>query len=74
MTAPEHVQPVHDPAAIEALREVQRRVIAIHYGLSEGLTGDREIQHRTLDRLMGLVEYIESIVGAESTGPNGQRP
>ena len=69
----EHVQSQHDPSSSDSLREIQRQVIAIHYDLSEGVAGDRELQHRTLDRLMALVEHIEDIIDRADMATPAQR-
>ena len=51
--AAEHAQTIRPD---EALREIRQRLISIHYGLAEGSLGDRELQKRTRDRLMELLE------------------
>jgi hypothetical protein len=63
----------HNPSSADSLREIQRRVIAIHYDLSEGVAGDLELQHRTLDRLMALVEHIEGVIDRADMATPAQR-
>ena len=52
----------------EALREVQRQLIGIHYPLAEAVAVDINLQRRTLDRLMRLLEYVNTTL--ESTQPD----
>lgn len=40
------------------LDEIRRRLVSIHYALMEGPHGDRELQRRTRERLMELLEYV----------------
>jgi len=69
----EHSQSRHGQSPADSLREIQRQVIAIHYDLSEGVEGDRELQHRTLDRLMALVEHIEGVIDRADMATPAQR-
>jgi len=69
----EHSQTRHGETTTDSLRDIQRQVIAIHYDLSEGVAGDRELQHRTLDRLMALVEHIEGVIDSVDIVTPAQR-
>lgn len=60
------------PLPAEALREVQKQLIRIHYPRAEAVNVDSELQRRTLDRLMGLMEYVSaSIEGTQPSSPMG---
>ena len=52
----------------EALREVQRQLIRIHYPLAEAAEIDVDLQRRTLDRLMRLMKYVDASL--EDTRPD----
>jgi hypothetical protein len=69
----EHSQTRRGVSSADSLREIQRQVIAIHYDLSEGMAGDLELQHRTLDRLMALVEQIEGVIDRADMATPAQR-
>ena len=52
----------------ETLREVQKQLVRIHYPLAEAASVDVGLQRRTLDRLMALMQYVESAIeNAETT-------
>lgn len=54
--------------ADDALREVRRRLVSIHYGLAEGPHGDRELQRQTRERLMELLAYVNDAIDHPAPG------
>jgi cob(I)alamin adenosyltransferase len=67
MLVSQQVQQTHDAQIGEALREIQRRLVSIHYELAEGPPGDRELQRRARERLMELMTYVNDAIGATMT-------
>ena len=61
---------LHDTKYAEsdaALQEIRRRLISIHYELSEGPHGDRDLQRRTRERLMDLMRYVNDAIDSPGT-------
>ena len=57
------------PVPMEALREVQRQLVRIHYPLAEAVGVDIGLQRRTLDRLMQLLEYVDAAIEGTQADP-----
>ena len=49
------------------LEEIHRRLVAIHYPLAEALRVDEGLHHRTLERLMVLLRYVEEASRSEQS-------
>lgn len=67
MMATDHAQQAARADTVAALREVQQQLIRIHYPLASALAVDIELQRRTLQRLMTLMEYVDDAITAQTS-------
>lgn len=57
------------PVPTAALREVQKQLLRIHYPLAEAVAVDINLQRRTLERLMHLLEYVDAALEGTQADP-----
>ena len=56
------------------MKDIYRRLVAIHYPLAEATGVDEDLHRRTLQRLTALLEYMEPLLDEEEAKEKASPP